>query len=433
MEQEFRRRKRKGLRQLLGNLLLSAFILFLLLCPASLENDVKPMGVAEILKRTTVESPSPTIKSIRFIIRSTVTFVNNGSSTWSLTEEDKAIGFFMNNSWQTVLLINHSHPLETIAEDEDDNLVAILDLQRYLEPGEKLTYSVSYDILSKPRIIADLDESNSGTVDEIPEYLREKYCTSESPWLTDNEDIRKTASKIAGNETRVLTVIKKFVAWIWENIRYPSQPHEVPFYPNETLENKEGDCDDQAILFITFCRIYGIPSFIQVGCVHLPRFYANTTAWNEHVRHELKQIGWHGWAMAYIPPWGWLPIDLTFVMGSLDDSINAIKNGAVTLQETIQYMNISKTDYVASTRTYRNFLQQNNFCLYSTDEMIMTLLGDLNGDFVVNILDIAIVAELFGSKAGEPAWNDMADVAEPYGLINIIDVAQVAVDFGKTV
>ena len=425
--------KRKGLRQFLRNFLLSAFILLLLLCPATRENDVKTTGATDILKRITFESSSPNVKSVRFIIRSTVTFVNNGTSMWNLTEADRAISLFMNNSWQTVLLVNHSHPLEAIAENEDDNLAAILDLQRRLEPGQNLTYSVSYHVFSKHRRIPSLNESISGTGDEIPEYLREKYCTSESPWLTDNEDIRETACEIAGNETRVLTVIKKFVAWIWENIRYPSQPHEVPFYPNETLKNKEGDCDDQAILFVTFCRIYGIPSFIQVGCIHLPRFYANTTAWNGHLRNELKQIGWHGWAMAYVPPWGWLPIDLTFVMGSLDDPINAIKKGAVTLQKTIQYMNISKTDYVASTRIYRNFLQQNNFCLYSTDEMIMTFLGDLNCDFVVNILDIAIVAELFGSKAGEPAWNDMADVAEPYGLINIIDVAKVATEFGKTV
>jgi hypothetical protein len=370
--------------------------------------------------------------NMRFVIRSNVTFENRGTVTWDLTEEERAISLFMNNTWQTVFLIDHSHPLERIGEDDDGNPIAVLDFQRHLQPGESVSYSVSYNTFSKPRIIPDLNENESGQLEDISENLREEYCISQPPFLVEDEEIREAARAIAGNETRVLTIIKEFVKWIWENIQYPSQRHEHPYYPNETLEKKEGDCDDQAILFATFCRIYGIPSFIQVGCIYLSDFCANVTTWEDHISNELRRIGWHGWAMVYVPPWGWLPVDLTFVTGSFAVAVNAIYHGAVTLQKTIQYMNISKEDYVASSYMYRDFLQQNDFYLYSMDEVTMTFLGDVNCDFIVNILDISIIAETFELEPRDPNWNEIADITEPYGKINIIDVSVAAKEFGKT-
>ena len=371
-------------------------------------------------------------RNMRFVIRSNVTFENRGTVIWNLTEEERAISLFMNNTWQTVFLIQHSNRLETVSEDDDGNSIAVLDFPSHLQPGQNVSYSVSYNVFSKPRIIPDLNESESGELEDIPENLREQFCIAQPPFLVEDEGIREAARAIAGNETRVLTVIKKFVEWIWENIQYPSQRHEHPYYPNETLEKREGDCDDQAILFATFCRVYGIPSFIQVGCIYLPDFYSHVTTWEDHISDELRRIGWHGWAMAYVPPWGWLPIDLTFVMGSSADPLNAIYHGAVSLQETIQYMNISNVDYVASSRKHRDLLQQNDFYLYLMDEMTMTSLGDVNCDFIVNILDLSIIAKAFGSKLGDPNWNQIADTAEPYNEINIIDILIAAIEFGKT-
>ncbi len=75
--------------------------------------------------------------------------------------------------------------------------------------------------------------------------------------------------------------------------------------------------------------------------------------------------------MVYIPPWGWLPVDLTYVFGgSGGNPLNAITNAAVTSQITIQYMNISQTDYVASSLEARKFLITNSFYVHTEDEMI---------------------------------------------------------------
>jgi len=68
-----------------------------------------------------------------YIIRSTVTYSNQGTSIWNLTEEDRTISLFMNNTWQTVYLTNHSYPLENVTVDEDGNPMAVLQFQPELD------------------------------------------------------------------------------------------------------------------------------------------------------------------------------------------------------------------------------------------------------------------------------------------------------------
>lgn len=66
--------------------------------------------------------------------------------------------------------------------------------------------------------------------------------------------------------------------------------------------NLKGDCGVQAILFITLCRIAGIPAKWQSG------LYVST-----------HYTGCHDWAQFYIEPYGWLFADLSFGGGAYRD------------------------------------------------------------------------------------------------------------------
>jgi transglutaminase-like putative cysteine protease len=317
--------------------------------------------------------------SVSYIIRSTVTYSNQGANIWNLTEEDRTISLFMNNTWQTVYLANHSHPLQNVTVDEDGNPIAVLQFQPQLDPGKNVSYSVAYQVLSRPRSLPRITVEESGTLaDDKLKDLRQKYCNESYTWQIGNQKIREQAHAIAGNETNVLKIVKEFIEWIWDNIDYPfpSEPHkvlhEVPLYPNQTLHYREGDCDDQAILLITFCRILRIPSYLQIGCIHQPSQYSNNTSWNGHVTNVARRIGWHGWAIVYIPPWGWLPVDLTYPKGGFGNPLNAIKTAVVLDTRTIRYMNISERDYVASAWAYRELITENGFYIYAEDEMTQT-------------------------------------------------------------
>ncbi len=57
------------------------------------------------------------------------------------------------------------------------------------------------------------------------------------------------------------------------------------------------------------------------------------------------------------------------------------------------------------------------------------VVGDANGDFKVDIVDVAIVAFAFGAKKNSARWSDAADINGD-GVIDILDVALAAYYFG---
>jgi hypothetical protein len=69
---------------------------------------------------------------------------------------------------------------------------------------------------------------------------------------------------------------------------------------------------------------------------------------------------------------------------------------------------------------------------YTTNTTDISDLKDLNGDGKVDILDIFIVSNAFGSQPGDSNWNPTADVNKD-GVIDVLDIRLVAEDYGKGV
>lgn len=59
------------------------------------------------------------------------------------------------------------------------------------------------------------------------------------------------------------------------------------------------------------------------------------------------------------------------------------------------------------------------------------LLGDVNKDGIVNIVDLSIVSLAYGSTPTNPTWNPDADLNKD-GTVGIEDLVTVIVDYGKT-
>lgn len=331
-----------------------------------------------------------------YSMTSTITYSNpaSGSKIWNITEDDRTIGLFMNNSWQTVELKNATYAMNDIRTDEDGNKIGLLELpKQQLVPGENLTFTTEHQIVAKPRSIPDISESESGILDEVPSGLVQEYTSSEGPWSLNDHIVHDLAQEIAGNETKVLTILAELISWIKENIKYGT--HEIPLYPDQTLDAGNGDCDEQAILLVALLRTLGIPSYLQIGALYLPQYTeVSQNHWDNHVQTVQRKMGWHGWAIAFVPPWGWLPVDLTFVPEGFEDPLNAVRYAVVAKQITVQYMNVSRVDYIASSLEVRSFLTENGFLVHVEEEMTkVTYEGD-NGVYpdVTVIVTAVIVA-----------------------------------------
>jgi len=59
------------------------------------------------------------------------------------------------------------------------------------------------------------------------------------------------------------------------------------------------------------------------------------------------------------------------------------------------------------------------------------MLGDVNGDGIIDVTDVYIACVAFGTSLGWPGYNPAVDVNND-GFIDILDLYTVAINFGKT-
>jgi len=70
----------------------------------------------------------------------------------------------------------------------------------------------------------------------------------------------------------------------------------------------------------------------------------------------------------------------------------------------------------------------NNILTYY--KIAVTIPGDLNGDFQVDLADLVLLAVAYGSRPGDPNWNSNADLAMR-GIIDLTDLVTLAMHYGQ--
>lgn len=119
----------------------------------------------------------------------------------------------------------------------------------------------------------------------------------EAPHVVFTDKIKALARQIVGKETNPLRQARAFYDWISTNVLY-SFAREYSTLGNISdycVTNRYGDCGQQGMLFITLCRLQGIPARWESGWYLFPGH---------------KNI--HDWTEIFIAPYGWVPVDPNF-------------------------------------------------------------------------------------------------------------------------
>jgi len=124
-----------------------------------------------------------------------------------------------------------------------------------------------------------------------------EYTNDKKPHIVFSKKIKKLSTQIIGNEQDNYQKAKKIFTWISQNIPWAAarEYSTIKNIPEYVLENQHGDCGQVTLLFITLCRLNGIPARWLSGFMLHPN-YENL----------------HDWAEIFIDGKGWLPVDVSF-------------------------------------------------------------------------------------------------------------------------
>ena len=186
-------------------------------------------------------------------------------------------------------LLATSSPVKALADDSSP--IRSLYLEQPARKGAATVFTAEYNYTAfgvwfqvDPALVHACETNDPA----LRDFLRE------APHVEFTPEMRALSREIVAGETNPASAAKKCFDWIAEHIQY-SYAIEYSTIRNISdycRAHRYGDCGQEALLFITLCRLNGIPARWQSG-------------WNTFPGENTI----HDWCEIYLPPYGWMPVD----------------------------------------------------------------------------------------------------------------------------
>ena len=173
--------------------------------------------------------------------------------------------------------------------------------EKVTDPAQPMEFKEVFEYTS----FAYYPKLDEAKVQPLPADWNGACLGERPPHIVFTPALRREAARIVGNETNPLAKARKIFRWVSANVKWNAEDEYcvIPSFALKGFTAGRGDCGVQGTVFITLCRIAGIPARWQSGWETKP-----TSSW-----------GMHDWAEIYIPPWGWLPADASYGVQKSDD------------------------------------------------------------------------------------------------------------------
>jgi len=155
--------------------------------------------------------------------------------------------------------------------------------------------SVGYAVHAEVSAIRHLIiPENTGTLEDIPAEIREKYTVDGSRYRIDTPYMRKTVKKIVAGEKNAYWIARKIYDHIIDSVKYEMVGGwDVP---EVVLKRGRGSCSEYTYTFVALCRAAGLPA----------RYQGSVVARGDDAGID---DAFHRWAQVYLPGHGWVPVD----------------------------------------------------------------------------------------------------------------------------
>ena len=194
-------------------------------------------------------------------------------------------------------------------KDSEGNVFAIVFIE--VEPGEKIWINLTYTVrVSGYKIIFDKEKAMWP-----PLKIAQTYTRGSIYWNIDNETLRNLAYDAAYSDNP-LDSAYSIAKWVQKHLEYEvtrgrkGSDHAIVKSGARLIV--KGDCVEAADTFVTMARILGIPARTVYGFMlfsHEEKQWLNLTE-EEEGMELLSHWGGHMWAQIYVPPWGWIDVEM---------------------------------------------------------------------------------------------------------------------------
>ena len=174
----------------------------------------------------------------------------------------------------------------------EDQIQRTVYMETKLEPDHE--FSIEYEFENHMKYV---DPDPAAVSVEQPDF----YTSEQAPHIMFTPYLKSLTAEVVGDETNPLIKARKIYDYITSHIMYSfvRQYFTITDIPEYMASSMKGDCGIYALLFITMCRIAGVPARWQSGLYATPLTCGN-----------------HDWAQFYVAPYGWMYADCSFGGGA---------------------------------------------------------------------------------------------------------------------
>jgi transglutaminase-like putative cysteine protease len=222
----------------------------------------------------------------------TFEFVFNNDGPGEVTSLDLYVSIPQSRDNQRITKLEFSAPYTLTVDRYDEQMGHFRFTDLAAGQDVRVTWEGDIEIEAKNY---DLDPEKVTGLDTIPPELLETYTTDEEKYRLDSS-VMQQAARAAGRGAAT-------PYWIARNVhdfvaRRLSYSNDGQWDDAETVYlRRSGSCSEYSFLFVALSRANGLPA----------RYVAGTRQRKEGVYEDIL---FHRWAEVYLPPYGWVPVDV---------------------------------------------------------------------------------------------------------------------------
>src|ERR1051326_8080686 len=203
------------------------------------------------------------------------------------------------------------------------------------------------------------------------------YVKATAEFGADDEQVKKQAREIAGEDHDAWSVAQKLADWTHENLEWKSVANADA---RQTLATREADCSEFSALFVAMARSLGLPARIVSG-----------------LAYSGDSFGGHAWVEVWIGKW--IELDPTWGTHFVDATHIRNDSGALV---TSAALNLIELEVLEARRSVTEFQKTPQ----ALTQHLLKAIPTANNSDIEAVLDLGILTD---ELMGAGTWSKMND------------------------